>query len=113
MNKYLIQFVFDGQIYQVVFTANQLANSVIGNDDDILDFICKEDEQYHAVNFTASNKKKYAADFSEPMKLNIYYGENNDVNDGFIAAKDVPWQLMAVKDCTGEIVYNLIEGFEL
>ena len=113
MNRYLIQFVFNDKIYQVVFTANQLANSVIGTDDDITDFICSEDEQYHGVTFIGEKGKEYTADFYEPMKLNIYYGDNDESNDGFIAAKDVPWQLLAVKDRTGEIVYNLIEGFEM
>ena len=111
MNKYYIGFFFKGFFETVVFTAEQLANSVIGDTDDITDFICDEDNQYHGVEFNSYiDNKMYTADFVEPKVLNIYYGDNNDENDGFIVEKDVPWVLLKVENKDSNVVYNLTDN---
>ena len=111
MNKYYIGFFFKDYFETVTFNANQLANTVIGETDDIINFMCDEDEQYHGSNFTSFvDDKIYVADFNKPTKLNIYYGDNNDENDGFIVEENVPWILLKIEDENGKDLYVLTDN---
>lgn len=110
MNKYYFTFVFKGNFEFATFTANQLANSVLGRTDDILDFVCDEEEVEPSIfssEFRASDDENYSASWEEPTKLSIY---DSDANGGCLIEKNVPWILLKVVNKEGKVIYNLSDN---
>lgn len=101
MNKYTFTILFNNHWYFLKFTANQLANSVLPHDDDILEWVCPDNDQNFGVVFKGVDGVEYEATWEEPGKLSIY------INDGKLVRKNIPFLLLKVEDKNGEELYNI------
>ena len=110
MNIYYITFQFKGEFEFIKLTANQLANSVIGHNDSVLNAVCDETHngtQEFGTMFYGNDHTPYYASFEQPGKLSVYL-DNDD--GGALVEKDVPWLLLKIEDDSNGIeIYNLTD----
>lgn len=108
MNKYCITFPFQGEYQFAYLTANQLANAVLPNTDDILDFRFDNEGEDFCYPITVKNKQ-YEVVFTpdKPQYVNVYYTyDENGEKGGNLVEKEIPWLLVTIEK-NKEIVYNL------
>lgn len=101
MNKYYITFYFKDEFRQIVMTANQLANSIIGDSDDLFNFKYKNTTDAPYVTFRV-NGEGFDACFTSNGKLNIALTETGDIIE-----KDIPWRVLMIKDNKDNVIYNI------
>lgn len=121
MNIYYLAFKYKEDVNVVKVTANQLANELLGNTDDIMSL--KWDYEHVQNDFGISDQgytshlwfdgKDYIIEFAkDPHFFNIYKyvkdedGINNWSGEGLIA-KNVPWICTKIEDENGNEIYNL------
>ena len=111
MNTYYFTFPFKDEHCFITLTANQLANSLLYHHDDVLDFCCNNGEE-NKINhsFIGPDGRKYETEFRTSKLLNIYYGEGEGDDEGYLVEKDVPYMLLKIKDKNGKELYNLTDN---
>jgi len=119
MNIYYLGFKFKADVIVLKVTANQLANELLGNADNIMDL--KWNHEHKDTEFGISEQgytnhfyidgERYVVEFSDdPHFLNLYeyhkeddgtwYGENR-------VAENIPWICLKIEDENGNEIYNL------
>lgn len=121
MNIYYLAFRWKRDVNVVKVTANQLANELLGNTDDIMDL--KWNDEREEDEFGISDQgftqhlwfdgREYVIEFAmDPHFFNIYefvrdsenkkewYGEH-------MVADNIPWICIRIEDENGNEVYNL------
>lgn len=118
MNKYYIAFPFMGAFQYITFTANEIANEVVKQGDDVLEAL--ENAGQAPLHIIYGEKgKQYEVTFAygNPHKLNVYeyisderYDDPEyDGDGGYIVEKDIPYILLKIEDSDGKVIYNLTE----
>lgn len=121
MNIYYLAFRWKKDVTVFKVTANQLANELLGNTDDVMDLKWKKerneddfgisDQGYtnhfwldgdrYVIEFADDphflNLFKYVKDEDDPSK---WYGENK-------VAENIPWVCIKIEDEEGNEIYNL------
>lgn len=108
MNRYYVTFVFQGGHYFVNFSANRLANELLGDTDDIAEFKYQSNpSQYEPMSFRAKDGHEYDVDFTigNPYALSVY----NPADNGFVVEKDIPWQIIKVTNEDGEKIFDITD----
>ena len=120
-NVYYLTFKYQKDVNVVKVTANQLANELLGNTDDIFNLKwCKEREEddfgISDQGFTKHlwfDGKDYVIEFADdPHFFNIYEyvkdeEEPNKWYGEHIIAKNIPWVCIRIEDEHGNEIYNL------
>lgn len=111
MNKYTFTFPFLGEYHFITLTANQMANQVLEQSEDIFDFYEQNDGQDMDTVFFWAKGKKYSINFSfESLRLfNIYTVSDDENEDGSLVdgGENVPWLLVRIEDEDGNKIYGL------
>lgn len=122
MNTYYLAFNYRGDVNVAVVTANQLANELLGNTDDVLDFkfnIDQEKEHKESQFYTDwffIVDKKYVIEFSQydPHCFNLYEYVEEETIEGIpewcgekLIAENIPWVCIKVEDEDGNELYNI------
>ena len=118
MNTYYLAFKYRGDVNVAKVTANQIANELLGNTDDILDFkfnIDQEKEQKESQFYTDRFfivDQKYVIEFSakDPHCFNVYEhveGEDGTWYGEHLIAENIPWVCIKIEDENGNELYNL------
>jgi len=119
MNNYYLGFKYKGEVNVVVVTANHLANTLLGNTDDIISF-----------KWNKQDRKKETQGFKDTIRINgiKYFIEIDDINPhclmiaeylksdddkeaecGNIIARNIPWICIKITDSDNNIIYNLCD----
>lgn len=117
MNLYKGTFYFNGEWQFFDFTSDMLANAALEHTDDILAFICEDDNQIMGYKIY-SKGEEYEVTFSaNPRFVSIYNVEILDENgneteeSGRIVEKDIPWLLLSVtNEKEKKEIYNLADN---
>ena len=121
MNTYYLAFNFKGDTNVAKITANQLANELLGQTDDILDFKFDLYEKNHKESQFYTNRffildGYYVIEISDEDQhcFNIYECVEEERIDGGVdwcgekmVAKNVPWVCIKIEDEEGNELYNL------
>lgn len=121
-NIYYLAFNYRGDVNVAVVTANQLANELLGNTDDILEFKLdfeqekeQKESQFYTDRFFIVDQK-YVVEFSprDQHCFNLYKCSEEEKIDGTVewygeelVAEDIPWVCIKIEDCNGNELYNL------
>lgn len=111
MNKYYAAFPFKGEYQYVMFDANQLANEVMSDTDDILEFKCDTEGQYFMKQIYHENQRYDVVFGSEPHFMSVYYPEDfkDESLAGYVVEKDIPWILLKIER-DGNVLYNIADN---
>lgn len=121
MNIYYLAFRYKNDVNVVRVTANQLANELLGNTDDIMSL--KWDNEHAQNEFGVSDQgytshlwfdgNDYVIEFApDPHFFNIYKyvkdneGPNKWAGEGLVA-ENIPWVCIRIEDEHGNEIYNL------
>lgn len=120
-NIYYLAFRWKRDVNVVKVTANQLANELLGNTDDIMDL--KWGNERPEDNFGVSDQgftyhlwfdgDDYVIEFAEdPHYFNIYKFKRDDEDHEqwygeTLVAENIPWICLKIEDENGNEVYNL------
>lgn len=121
MNIYYLAFRYKNDVNVVRVTANQLANELLGNTDDIMSL--KWDNEHTQNEFGISDQgytshlwfdgNDYVIEFApDPHFFNIYKyvkdneGPNKWAGEGLVA-ENIPWVCIKIEDENGNEIYNL------
>lgn len=110
VNKYYATFPFKGEYQYITFDSNQLANEVLSNTDDILEFKCETDGQYFIQQIYHDGKAYDVTFGSEPHFVSVYNPEDleDETLAGYIVEKDIPWMLLKIEQ-NKEEKYNITD----
>lgn len=114
-NIYTITFYFNDEWQFIDFTSNMLANAVLEQTDDILDFTLENKGQL-MENIIHSKGNEYCVTFSDnPRFVNVYYADNEEKYKemaGRNVEMNIPWLLLKVTEMeeNNKILYNLIDN---
>lgn len=99
MNRYCLTFPFKGVYEFVYLNANEMANHMLGDTDDILEFIGDETlEQSFEHTFTRGDES-YLVDFAynDCTKFNVYKINLNDRLEEDLVESDIPYLCIAIE----------------
>lgn len=120
MNIYYLAFKYKQDVNVAKVTANQMANELLGNTDDIVEFkwghehkdteTGPSDQGY--TNHFFIDDKRYVVEFSSenPHFFDLYEYQKDEDGNWFgekIVAKNIPWVCIRIEDEEGNEIYNL------
>lgn len=105
MNTYSAIFYFNGEWIPFKFTANQLANMILDQTDQIADFHYEDETQSLSLIKRIENKE-YDIVFSadNPKCISVY---ETYENGGELVQANIPWLLLKVVNPQNEVLYNI------
>lgn len=121
MNIYYLAFRYKNDVNVLRVTANQMANELLGNTDDIMSL--KWDNEHNQNEFGISDQgftnrlwfdgSYYVIEFAtDPHFFNIYKSVRDDEapnkwsGEGLVA-ENIPWVCIKIEDEQGNEIYNL------
>lgn len=116
MNRYCLTFPFKGSYEFIYLNSNEMANHMLGDTDDILDFRGNEGlEQSREIIFNRG-PESYMVDFAydDCKKFNVFSFSCDDRLDEELVEADIPYLCVAVEqmqdDGTWKAIYKLSDN---
>ena len=110
--RYYVTFFFKNIFHFVNFTAEQIANEMLGDGEDIMHYLFDKENRHFMTVIHDDSGKEYDVTFgyNDPRFFNVFTKSENDEEDGILVEKNIPWQVVKIVDeNTKETVYRITD----